>query len=471
MTHGCRRYAAVALWSLALHVTASSASAHSPPAIREVRWDAATGTTTLLTNRGFILGSAAEGYQLICNQAYKAPSSERVDFVETASGALLVATASGMLRGDEGGCAFNPVPPFEDVPVYAMAELADDTLLAVTGELPGRLFVSADQGDTWQARSTLAPDLFIERVVAAPSDPQRLYGDGIATGTGNSSQVLVWSLDEGLTWQRAAVPLLDNEGDASLLDVSPTDPLAVLVRTHDYAATGMDRLLLTVDGGLTYTTLLTTKDITSARFTNDGVGLAATGFDGLWSTQELAQPLARHPEAENMSCAFFREGALHVCGNYRGFVDGADGLARADGQGFTALVEFGQVDRPVACAADAPTSMACDALWQDWAREQLGAPLVPDEPTTAVPGGNEPPTAGSNGPTPTPTVPPTPAPAGAQQPAVQPATAGTSDAQAAPGGGCGCRLASGASGATGSGLASAAGLLGALGLRRRRGRR
>lgn len=407
--------------------------AHAPPAIREVRWDAATGAATLLTNRGFILGDADAGYRLLCNQAYSAPSSERIDFVRTGSGALLVATAGGMLRGEAGGCSFTPVAPFENVPVYAMITLTDGNLLAVTGEQPARVFTSADLGQTWQPKATLEPDVFVERVLQAPSAPERLYGDGLDVVLGQTRQLLLTSTDQGATWMRLPVTLLENEGNVSLLDVSPTDPLSLLLKTEDYAATDMDRLLLSTDGGVTFQPLLTTKDITSARFTEDGTGLFVTGFAGYWQSENLGQTLQAHPVAEGISCAFEQDGQVYVCGYYRGFVDGTDGLGRAlDGQdGFEPLIEFSQVTAPVDCQPDAPTTMACESLWEDWAREQLPPPAMADAGTTAAPATPAPPVAGGSSPMAT-------TPPATQTPASPPPLApGDTDDTSS---GCSCRL-------------------------------
>lgn len=419
---------------------AEYAQAHAPPAIREVRRDPATGATTLLTNRGFILGDANSGYRLLCNQAYKAPSTERIDFVRTAEGALLVATAGGMLRGEDGGCNFTPVPPFETIPVYAMIDLSGGGLLAVTGEQPGRVFTSPDRGATWLPRVTLDPDVFIERVLQAPSDPMRLYGDGIDVVLGQTRQVLVSSVDQGLTWQRVPVPLLENEGNIDLLDVSPTDPLSLLLKTQDYAATDMDRLLLSTDGGQTFQPLLTTKDIASARFTEDGTGLFVTGFDGYWWSEDLGQTMQAHPVAEGISCAFEQDGQVYVCGYYRGFVEGTDGLGRAleDQSAFEPVVEFSEVTAPVDCQPDAPTTMACEALWEDWAREQLPEPLTaPTQSDAGTPALPQTPVAGGEPaldpvPATPPSMPPTPNPS-------NPSTASAFETDSS--GGCSCRLA------------------------------
>ena len=110
-----------------------------------------------------------------------------------------------LFRSRDGGQTWQPLhgAPFDGRSIFDMAMGADGKLYVAT--LAG-LFVSADQGESWQQMDTLdvpqqpvLPELSIPpvvRIAADPFDAQRLYAGTFTVG--------LWvSTDGGQTWQQA----------------------------------------------------------------------------------------------------------------------------------------------------------------------------------------------------------------------------------------------------------------------------
>lgn len=429
---------------------ASRGAAHDPPFIHEAQWGAG-GELLLWTNRGFIRGLPGEAFSLLCNAGVGAPGGERVDFVETGDGALLMGTSTALLRSDDAGCSFVGVPPLDVSPVLAMRRKPGSPLelLLVTGGEDPAVYASADDGASWRMQSPIGADQAYETLRFAPNHPDTVYVDGRALATPATHFIAV-SHDGGASWLRRDLPLLESEGEATLLAVDGTDPLRVLIRAHDRGPELMDRLLLTRDGGVTFRAVLKTIHLQGASFSSDGAGIYAAGKSGLFYSDDLGETFTQRPGPERLTCVFEHEGALYICGHHDGVADGL-GRSQDGGRTFTAVMDFGDVQAPPACSVEAPTATACELLWADWAREYgVGQAASAD--------------AGASGMRPI-----TPPGAGSTLDAGGPGLPEPrADAGAAlHGGGCGCRLAAVGAGLRGPGVPLGLSLLAWLARRRR----
>jgi hypothetical protein len=115
-----------------------------------------------------------------------------------------------------------------------------------------------DGGTTWSAATTLpliARGLSID---VAPSSQKRVVVSGLDTaGAGN----LLVSDDGAATWQEKPITTTDTGSAPYLAAISRSDPNRIFVRTDGYRTingtdTADDALLLTLDGGSSWTTLI-----------------------------------------------------------------------------------------------------------------------------------------------------------------------------------------------------------------------
>ncbi|HEY2513099.1 MAG TPA: hypothetical protein VGI39_19660 [Polyangiaceae bacterium] len=175
----------------------------------------------------------------------------------TASGALLVATASGLRRSSDRGCHWSePASAPQSVVDFAVSTDGSDRVVALgstfepyfdggTPRYHSSLLVSSDGGATWRLRTSIDPTLQVQTVETARTDPKRIYVSGFRSAP--RIGVLLVSSNDGATWVERDVPLDRAEPGLYIAAVDPADPDRVYLRTG-----GVDgnRLLLAERGGL-----------------------------------------------------------------------------------------------------------------------------------------------------------------------------------------------------------------------------
>jgi hypothetical protein len=242
----------------------------------------------------------------------------------------------------------------------------------------GGIQITHDGGATWSSLLSVADNDFIQELKVAPSDPSIVYASGeVFDDTGKFTHYIARSADAGMTFERSEIAVLEVESDFELLSVSPKDPQFLVAHTiaRD-PSTANERLLLSHDGGRTFSSPFDAERIYDVSF--------ATGSDTLWVGTIMA--LWRSPDAGKtfekiagqqviLSCVTEHEGALWACGY---FGNGSDGLSiSSDGGGaFQTRMDFADVSQPITCPASAPTAATCSTPWVDWQREILG-PISP----------------------------------------------------------------------------------------------
>ena len=101
---------------------APTASAHDPPAISRMVWNAQRDKVVLGTNRGLIFGApASHSWRMLCSTALGIPLNEEPDLVYLSDGRLLAATTKGLKASADDGCSWSVIAALS-APVSALTQ-------------------------------------------------------------------------------------------------------------------------------------------------------------------------------------------------------------------------------------------------------------------------------------------------------------------------------------------------------------
>lgn len=299
----------------------------------------------------------------------------------TADGSIFVGTFTGLSATHDRACdwAFTGAPlDGKYVIDVSTDKAAPHTILALStnGSTPADAGADAaetfltivaeskDDGRTWAAIGTSIPDDFVaETIDSAESDPKRLY----VTGTVGQPHVgyLERSDDRGATWTRLPIDL--HGGDAPYLAaIDPNDPDRLYVRID---AAGTDPLLMSTDGGHTFTLIFTSKSpLLGFALSPDGSSIAVgSATDGILvapsGAATGATPAFAPASTVGAACLTWTSAGLYACG--REYPDGFTvGVSTDQGKTFTDLDHLSDLE-PLACPADSGTGNICPDEWPD----------------------------------------------------------------------------------------------------------
>jgi hypothetical protein len=368
----------VAIGLFAWSLPPAHAVAHAPPQIWRVARRDSDGSVALLTNRGIIFADGARSsFRFMCNTALGVNTSEQPYLAYTPDGRLLASTSMG-LQATTDGCSWQSVSEFGMAATPAIAQdPAQPEVLYVATFAMGKsgIEVSKDAGATWSWLAKVADNDFVQEVFVAPSSSKTIYYSGeVFSGAGMFTHYVARSDDGGATFARSDVALLSTEADLTLLAVSPGDPAVVLARAQDGSdAMTMDRLLVSRDGGKSFTPVLTVPQLFSAAWAADGQTAWVASIGGLWRSRDAAKSFEQIMGPTRMTfVGAAPAGKLWAGGWFGGTMD-LDGWAESsdDGNDFTSLMAFPQVVDTVACDAASSTATKCEMLWKDWQYEIL----------------------------------------------------------------------------------------------------
>jgi hypothetical protein len=336
-------------------------------------WRSEGTPLVVLTNRGLIFGDTADPpFRLMCTEALSISNTERPDLALLPHGRLMIASSAGLWRSEDDGCNWQGVGPFAKLqsPALAQDPSAPDTLyLATFAPGYGGIRVTHDGGDSWEVSLPTGDDDFIQELSVAPSKPVVVYASGYVFSSANQRMHYVSRSDDGgANWDRFEVSLRQTETDVALLAISPSDPMTLLAGTTDLSP--MQRLLISHDGGATFTPAFETEVIRDATFASGGQTIWVAGSKGLWRSADGGQNFAPVLGPLFLSNVIEHDGALWVSG---GFAEGQNGIGASidEGETFEPRMLFKDVSEPIACDEGALTAVMCATPWLDWQREIL----------------------------------------------------------------------------------------------------
>jgi hypothetical protein len=356
---------------------AATAFAHAAPEVLRIVWPESGPGVLLFSNRGLIFRDTENGpWRLMCNEALKVGVGDPLELLYLADGRLWVGSRVGLWQTNDDGCTWQGVDPLGSAWIQSLQhdpKQHSRIYVALYGKGIGGVRVTEDAGLTWSVVTAVADSDFISGIRIAPEKPEQLYLWGTTFGSGGNMYYVARSNDRGVNWERSELSVGAQEVDPKLFAVSPRDPLVLLAKASA-AEPGMDpeRLLVSRDGGKSFTSPLTIMSLRDAAFSADGATAWVVGKGGLWRSTDDLQSFGQVSGPEYMTSIVEHGGVLYGAGYYDGLAAVLDGIGTSgdSGDSFKQWMQFKDVADPVACSADSATLSACQMPNIDWQRER-----------------------------------------------------------------------------------------------------
>jgi hypothetical protein len=338
---------------------------------------------------------AGASWEWVCEAAVGYQGIYDPKFVFTGSGALFATTYDG-LKVERDRCTFaaatasSPTPatvllgPAPDHALYYAASQMADPGSGIAGDFA--IYRSTDDGAGFAptAGQPAGAISWWQSLLAAPSDPRRLYLSGYvyATGTGSAGTArqarLFRSDDGGATWQ--ALPTGDftvaPNSVIDLVGVWSDDPDHLYARVELDDNTLSDALYRSSDAGMTWhqirrkNTAIPAFVVRSARNAGQRHDLiAGTVALGAEISHDDGDSWTALPTAPHMGCLVENTaGELWACTQNYGFngapTDGAGIMKATDpAAGWTKVLRYEELTKAVTCGAGTVQHDTCAAMW------------------------------------------------------------------------------------------------------------
>lgn len=249
--------------------TWAQANGRFPRAMRLVQSPSDPDRLAVYGTYGLLVSNdAGRHWHHVCEAATGPFNGEAVMLESLSNGQLLLGTDADLKRSEEQSCNWTTVltPTGVDLIRDVTRSSASNELYAVVNnfESDAGMHITVLRSDD-EAESFIPyaepPSAAIDRAFTldvAPSDPDRLYISGV---TPDGAGVVVRMTDQGQTTEAFELPLTSASAAPYIAAAHPSDPDTLFVRTDetiliDNSVTANDRLLVSRDGGETWTTLI-----------------------------------------------------------------------------------------------------------------------------------------------------------------------------------------------------------------------
>lgn len=384
---------------------AAGARAHESPHGTALLWedDAAEYPSVIVANRGLVFRDEVDGdvrLSLRCSDAYGANIADRPAVYLDAAKRLTIGMFNGVFATTDRACsteAGSGLPENESLANLASVAGPPARLLVSTRTFTGTtaVFKSEDEGRSFSQSFRNPTDQYYDRLIAAPSDPLRVYAAGQRADRVNKQVIFLCSvsLDGGESWQDQVVPtkLLPFAVHPGNPDVvfayQPTDLVETeyrLLRSDDrgahftpvleYCAAQSDQPQqgdAGSDAGANNCTahgMLTVplRKPTSLALAGDVLYLGIGDAGGLYRSTDGGESFERvHADSINsVTCLVQRGERLWLCGN---MAPNSNGVWFSDdgGESFEELMTFEDVTHPVMCE-QLEAQVTCSRAWHDF---------------------------------------------------------------------------------------------------------
>ena len=367
-----------------------------------MHWPDRPGSLALRSTFGLLFSEdAGESWDWVCERAVGYSGTQDPMLAPMADGVLLAALNEGIARSDASACSWSFANadvagwPIIDLSVKrsdsrtAFALAWDPSNDDGSAAYRARLLVTEDNGQNFATLPAgLDPSVLVMTIDLAPSDARRVYLSGVRSTDAGRTGVFLVSRDGAQSFSSHAVPFETGvDQGVYIAAVDPNDADTVYLRT---SSASVGRLIVTKDGGTSFSTAFTGSPLLAFALTPDGRDLYFGGANGIYagSADELA---FEQRSSLRCLCLTATEDTLYACSDeYNGFTLGA---SRDGGFSFDPKLHLKTVRGPLACADDTPAA-SCAAEWQG-IRTLLG--IMPEMADGGAGGAPEPGTSGAAG--------------------------------------------------------------------------
>lgn len=325
-------------------------------------------------------------FRWVCEQDIGYGGTFDPTYAIAADGTIFATTFSGLRVSHDGGCSFTTAT--SQLPAGSPGRIADiwvDALaIAPTGDVwvataesgqSNDVYRSTDNGVTFTAMNQASATIFWKSIAVAPSDPQRVYVAGYELTPAPAGH-LFSTTNGGATWTPAPLTgvMVAAAPQLTIAAVDPTDAQKLfLVSGASNGDTG-DRLYRSVDGGATFTEVLTTTEPIAGVVIKDATTvLVANGKGGTFRSTDAGASFAAVAGAPELGCIGKRaDGSLIGCAT-NWDPDFMAVAASTDATQWQKVFRFIEIGGPLACPAGTAGHDVCDVQMWPSLRDQFGA--------------------------------------------------------------------------------------------------
>jgi hypothetical protein len=352
--------------AILLSCAAGEARAHAPLA-RGLALGAEGAAAVAMPGFGWLVrGGAGQPFTYACEAllgvAQGAQANEPAQpMAYRGDGSLLIGTAAGLRALDARGC---PLPAsatgeLASLPIGALALVGDGAIAyaAVTGASAG-LYRSADGGEHWERRASLAATDAVTALLVAGDDREHVALSVVSEL--DMRAALLISEDGGATFER-----IEPERALTLLHAAAGEPARwwALAKPLD-GKRGMEILRADQPAG-PWTALLRVNFFGGFALDDSGVNWAGDEGGGVFRSDDGGDHFVEVAPDQAVACLAVGADGLWACtpGTSE---KRAVAVANEQGTAFNDVVAFADVDRLVECGPDLDVSTTCAAAWTEW---------------------------------------------------------------------------------------------------------
>lgn len=353
---------------LALALPAGARAHGGPPVVENLSFDPSDPMHVLAgTNFGTMVShDRGATWSWICPGVVQLrPAVEDPLVVVSDQGSLFVGDTAGIWRGSADACDWSSSVAIPGTATGgAIARGGPGVLFAGTSTDGGSnaLLRSTTDGATWDIVLGPTLDVWFESVMVAPSDPQRVYAvQNRPPLRAEPWEVTVWRSDDGGDhWTSAPFTVLTHEWRLFLLGIDPTSPDRILAYTQDLYPMEHERVMLSEDGGTTWTDVLELRQVLGGSWGPDGAAYVAGPLDGLWRSDDGARTFTGIRTDLFLRCVVADADAVWVCADdYTAHF--AVGRSVDHGATFETVSRLRSITGQPTCAPTSSLGMTCPA--------------------------------------------------------------------------------------------------------------
>jgi hypothetical protein len=312
---------------------------------------------------------AGAHWSWICETAVGYGGTEDPMMAVTADGTLIAGIFEGLSVSHDRGCQWDFVQGgLKDRYVIDLAAERlepKNAVLLISNSIGGSMFLTQlwetkDNAKTWTVGGVDMPADFLGLTLdAAPSLPSRIYVSG-RYGKPTYDGAIERTNDRGKTWEKLLIPGSNDLALPYIGGIDPQNPDVVYVRLD---ADKNDRLVVTKDGGTTWSEAFTSSEnLSGFAISPDGATIALGGDkDGIWTAPSSTLAFTKVSNV-GARCLTWTSAGLYACADE--FVDGfALGLSTNEGKTFTPVMHLQINCGPLECGATTSAGKTCPDLW------------------------------------------------------------------------------------------------------------